>query len=75
MRHPLFIVAVQLKLKVDFHYCLIFAYVNRTEAMDERLCVNIMFASYKFYFDAQPVRHFFYYIYAGKNYETVEIHP
>ena len=52
-----------------------FVYVSRMEAMYERLCVNIMFASYNFYFEAQPVRHFFYYIYAGKNYETVEIHP
>ena len=44
VRHLLFIVTVQLKLKVDFHYCLIFAYVNRIEAMYERLCVNVMFA-------------------------------
>ena len=61
--------------KVDFHCGVVFTCVNRLGAMYLNVARKIKKNSLDFYFFARPFIQRISFIYARKNYATVEIHP
>ena len=65
--------AVNATLRVDFHCCVKLTRVNKIETMHERPRVNVRIERLNFYVYVRHSIYCLYFVYARKNYATVEI--